>query len=103
MSEPSSKNSPKLEIAPSALHRAVTRAYRLTDENQHTAARKTFAKLFKYDDLVKRYDALNKEHLKAGHLTSDLRDVRDAIDETLYGRIRRDYGDDVLKQVNRGL
>lgn len=91
------------EVSPSALNRAVTKAYRLTDENQHTEARRTFAKLFKYDDLVKRYDDLNKEHLKAGHLTSELRDVRQAIDETMEARIKRDYGEDTLRQIRRGL
>ena len=102
MSEPSVQKT-KLEIAPSALHRAVTKAYRLTDRNDHTEARKTFAKLFKYDDLAKRYDEVEKLHMEAGHLTKDLSDMRNAIDETLEARIKKDYGEDVLRQVYRGL
>lgn len=90
-------------VSPSALHRAVTRAYRLTDENHHTEARKTFARLFGYDDLVKRYDEVNRLHMEAGHLTKDLSDMRDAIDETMEERIRRQHGEDTLKQVYRGL
>ena len=85
------------------LNRAIRTAARMTDWNDHTGARRTYSKLFGYDDLTARYDELSRLHMEAGHLTSDLRDVRDAIDETMYGRIRRDYGEDMLRRIERGL
>ena len=92
-----------LSVNKKSLNRAVKKAYDLTNWNDHTGARRTMAKFFKYDDLVKRYDEVSKLHEEAGSLTSELRDVRDAIDETMDFRIRRDYGEDVLKQVYKGL
>lgn len=96
------KSAQQRALNTSSLNRAIRRAADQTNWNDHTGARRTIAKFFKYDDLVKRYDEVSKLHEEAGYLTSDLRDVREAIDETMDFRIRRDYGEDVLKRINRG-
>ena len=82
---------------------AITRAHNYTDENFHGEARQTVAKAFGYNDLADRYKKVNAEHEKVGSLTPSLSERRNSIDDELEKRIRRDYGEDGIRQYNRGL
>ena len=82
---------------------AITRAHNYTDDNFHGEARQTVAKAFGYNDLADRYKKVNAEHEKAGSLTPRLAERRNALDDELENRIRRDYGEDGIRQYNRGL
>ena len=82
---------------------AITRAHNYTDDNFHGEARQTVAKAFGYNDLADRYKKVNDEHERAGSLTPRLAERRNALDDELENRIRRDYGEDGIRQYNRGL
>lgn len=94
---------PTKTISSRSLSRAVNRAAELTDWNNHTEARRTFAKAFKYDDLNERYKALDRDHRSLGHLSKELYERRTAIDDDLFGRIRSEYGEETLRRVYQGL
>lgn len=82
---------------------AITRAHNYTDDNFHGEARQTVAKAFGYNDLADRYKQINKEHDEEGSLTPRLYERRKAADDELEKRIRRDYGEDGIRQYSRGL
>lgn len=90
-------------LNPRAFTRAVNRAIRQTDENYHTEALQTFTRHFKYNDLTKELNQIHKEHLAAGSLTQDLWERRSRVMNELENRVRRDYGEDVLRRVRQGL
>lgn len=82
---------------------AITRAHNYTDDNFHGEARQTVAKAFGYNDLADRYKKVNDEHEEVGSLTPRLAERRNALDDELEKRIRRDYGDEGIRQYIRGL
>lgn len=82
---------------------AITRAHNYTDDNFHGEARQMVAKAFGYNDLADRYKQINKEHEEVGSLTPRLYERRKAADDELEKRIRRDYGEDGIRQYSRGL
>lgn len=86
-----------------AFSRAVNRAARLTDENYHTESLMVFSRHFKYDDLTKELKAIDKEHNAAGHLTRELYERRTRAMNTMFDRIRNEYGEDTLRKVSKGL
>jgi hypothetical protein len=72
--------------------RAVKRATRYTDENFHTKALITIAKAVEYDEAVEQLERLHKEHIKAGHLTDGLRDIRNTVDKLVDARVMLKFG-----------
>ena len=82
-----------------SLNRTLGRVGRYTDENYHNEARLTLSKYFKYNDLTKRY---NRYTQGDGMTMDDLND-RYKADQELYNRIKKDYGEGVLRKVQQKL
>lgn len=94
---------PQATVDDATLNRALGRARHLTDINNHTLARRTFSRLFGYDDLTDEYGAILREQNRAGHLTQELAERRERAEEEMFRRIRMQYGDDVVRRIYRAL
>ena len=92
-----------MSVNKKSLNRAVKKAYDLTEWNNHNEALQVFSKYFKYDDITRGLKDNLKAHNEAGHLTQELYEQRNGLSNELFSRIKRDYGEDVLKQVYKGL
>lgn len=86
-----------------ALRRAVSRASSYTDSNYHNYSLRVFSRLFKYDDLTSDLDQLIREHERLGHMSGDMMERRTRIYRELLDRVGRDYGDDVVRNIRKGL
>ena len=73
---------------------------KLTDRNEHTAARKYLADLIGHKKLVEMYDHIDKLHYYFRDM-NNLRDARDRLDKELFDKANRMFGN--FKDVyNRG-
>lgn len=86
-----------------SLGRAVKRWESMTEENRHGEARQSIAKYFKYKDIEDEYKFINGEHNRIGYLPGTLQAQRRAMDDKMFKRIRKQYGEKTLRKVYRGL
>ena len=91
----------KPKLNRSGMNNALRRAHEYTNDNYDYEASRTMAGFFKYDDLKKSYNALIKEYEKRDGTTLTMDKKQKKLDEELFKRIARDYGDDVRDEVVR--
>ena len=72
----------------------------MTDNNNHSEVRVSMSKFFGYEDLNKEYKSILSEHRKVGYLDYDLYSKRNSLDEKFRKRIKKDYGEGVLRMLN---
>jgi hypothetical protein len=73
---------------------------KLTDRNEHTAARRYLADLIGHKKLVEMYDHIDKLHYYFRDM-NDLRDARDRLDKELFDKANRMFGN-FKDAYNRG-
>ena len=86
-----------------ALNRAIGRATRLTDNNAHQEALRTFTRHFGYTDLTRELDSIIKEQDRVGYLSQPLIDRANRVIDEYHRRVLQDYGPDVLRRTYNAL
>ena len=93
----------KKTVDTKSFNRAMGRVGYYTDINYHNEAYRGVSKYFKYDDLTDRYNKVIKQYNKDDYMTQKNINTKNKIDDELFARIKEDYGDDILRQVQRKL
>jgi ribosomal protein L31E len=74
-----------------------------THNNDHTQARIDIAAGLNNTTLERAYKQLDRKHLKAGHLTKELSDKRNALDKKLFSELKKATTEEDYKKIYREL
>lgn len=89
----------KTEITDAQLKNLCADIAELTDNNQHTQAKKIVCGLLGYDDLHSILCEVEKQHDKTGYLTNEMGAIRRKIGEVMLRNIQSDYCSRVYESI----
>lgn len=72
-----------------------------TDLNDHTGAKLTVAKYFKYTHYIKAFELIEKLHTNDGHLYSELGYYRKEKGNEMMQLILKEYGQEIYNKVKK--